>query len=82
MSAYRIVVNMEWSSKCNARCAMCPQTMIENPKLMTDDIFFRALERINPKDVFRTVIAGYGEPTTHPRFMEYVTTVGEHPGRI
>lgn len=82
MKNYRVAVNMEWSSKCNARCAMCPQSMIENPKLMTDETFLKALERINPKDVFRTVIAGYGEPTTHPNFMEYVSAVGKHSGRF
>ncbi|MBE9503121.1 MAG: radical SAM protein [Proteobacteria bacterium] len=82
MSNYRVAVNFEWSSKCNARCAMCPRTMIENPQLMTDETFYKALDRINPKDVFRTVLAGYGEPTTHPRFMEYVSAVGEHPVRF
>ncbi|MDT8318767.1 MAG: radical SAM protein [bacterium] len=82
MSAYRVAVNMEWSSKCNARCSMCPQSMIENPLIMKDETFYRTLERINTRDVFRTVIAGYGEPTTHPRFMEYVLEVGRHPARF
>lgn len=79
---YKIAVNFEWTSKCNARCSMCPQHVIQNPQLIGDDIFHRALSRINTDDVFRTVIAGYGEPTTHPRFMEFVTAVGNHPGRF
>lgn len=82
MSRYRIAINMEWTSKCNARCTMCPQAEIENPEIMTDETFNKALERIRPEDVFRTVIAGYGEPTTHPNFMEYVSRVGEHPVRF
>ena len=81
-SAYKVTVNLEWTSKCNARCIMCPQEMIEHPQLMTSDTFYKALERINTDDVFRTVIAGYGEPTTHPGFMEFVAAVGDHPGRF
>ena len=81
-STYKVTVNLEWTSKCNARCIMCPQEMIEHPQLMTANAFCKALERINTDDVFRTVIAGYGEPTTHPGFMEFVAAIGEHPGRF
>jgi len=80
--SYRIAINLEWTSKCNARCVMCPQEMIERPQLMTADTFYKALARINTDDVFRTVIAGYGEPTTHPRFMEFISGIGDHPGRF
>jgi MoaA/NifB/PqqE/SkfB family radical SAM enzyme len=82
MKPYKIAVNFEWTSKCNARCVMCPQSLIEHPQLMTDDVFYKALSRINSDDVFRTVVAGYGEPTTHPKFMEYVSAIGEHPTRF
>jgi len=81
-STYKVTVNLEWTSKCNARCIMCPQEMIERPQLMTVNTFYKALERINTDDVFRTVIAGYGEPTTHPGFMEFVSAAGDHPGRF
>jgi MoaA/NifB/PqqE/SkfB family radical SAM enzyme len=80
LPAYKVAVNFEWTSKCNARCIMCPQDMIEHPQLMTADTFYKALARINTDDVFRTVIAGYGEPTTHPRFMEFVSAIGDHSG--
>jgi MoaA/NifB/PqqE/SkfB family radical SAM enzyme len=79
---YKVAVNFEWTSKCNARCIMCPQDMIERPQLMTVNNFYKALARINTNDVFRTVIAGYGEPTTHPGFMEFVSAIGDHPGRF
>ena len=82
LPAYKTAVNLEWTSKCNARCVMCPQDMIRHPQLMTAGTLHKALERINTDDVFRTVIAGYGEPTTHPGFMEFVSAVGEHPGRF
>jgi len=82
MPGYRIAVNLEWTSKCNARCVMCPQEKIQHPQLMQQATFEKSLERIKPDEVFRTVIAGYGEPTTHPRFTEYVSDVGNHPGRF
>jgi len=82
MKNYKVAINLELTSKCNARCIMCPQEMIERPQLMTASTFYKALQRINTDDVFRTVIAGYGEPTTHPRFMEFVSAVGDHPGRF
>ncbi len=80
--SYKIAVNHEWTSKCNARCVMCPQDVIQNPQLMSADTFNRSLERINPEDVFRVVVAGYGEPTTHPKFMQYVSAIGDHPVRF
>ncbi len=82
MQTYKVAVNLEWSSKCNARCIMCPQHKIVHPQLMTVSTFHKALARINTDDVFRTVIAGYGEPTTHPAFMKFVSAVGTHPGRF
>ena len=82
MKPYKIAVNLEWTSRCNARCVMCPQNLIEHPQLMKEDVFYKALSRINTNDVFRTVIAGYGEPTTHPKFMEYVAAIAEHPVRF
>ena len=29
MKTYKVAVNLELTSKCNARCIMCPQEMIE-----------------------------------------------------
>lgn len=82
MKPYKVAVNFEWTSKCNARCSMCPQGLIEHPQLMKEDIFYNSLGRINTDDVFRTVIAGYGEPTSHPKFMEYTSAIGDHPARF
>lgn len=82
MKSYQLAINMEWTSKCNARCLMCPQELIQKPQLMTRDTFNKALQRISPERVFRTVIAGYGEPTTHPDFMHFVSQIKQHPGRF
>ncbi|OGA05084.1 MAG: radical SAM protein [Gallionellales bacterium RIFCSPLOWO2_12_FULL_59_22] len=82
MSAYRIAVNVEWTSKCNALCPMCPRDLIENPQLMTGQTWLQVLERLKPQDVFRAVIAGYGEPTTHTKFFEFVDDMRRHPIRF
>jgi hypothetical protein len=79
MSRYRIAVNLELTSKCNARCVMCPREAIPEQRQMTPEIFDAVLARLNPKDVFRVVLAGYGEPTTHPRFDEFLPRLADHP---
>lgn len=79
---YRIVANIEWTSKCNARCAMCPRSMISSPQLMSEEVWQSTLQRLNTRDLFRCVIAGYGEPTTHPRFDQFVDGLRHHPVRF
>ena len=79
MSSYRLTANIEWTSKCNAKCAMCPRHVIAKPKLMDGDTFAQMMARLENKDVVRALIAGYGEPTTHPRFMEFIEAVRLHP---
>ena len=82
MSNYRIAVNVECTSKCNALCPMCPRGLIEYPQLMTEPTWRQTLERLTPQDVFRAVIAGYGEPTTHTKFFEFVDDMRGHPIRF
>ena len=79
MPPYRINVNWEWTSRCNARCAMCPRSMIENAQLASYTTTTQVLERLRPTDVYRCIVAGYGEPTTHPRFDNYVELLRHHP---
>lgn len=76
---YRVVVNWEWTSKCNARCAMCPRHAISQPTVSPEERFEQTLARLHPEDVFRCVIAGYGEPTSHPRFDRFVQRLRGHP---
>ncbi len=79
MSNYRLTANIEWTSKCNAKCAMCPRHVIDKPKLMTPETYEQMMKRLKPQDLCRAIIAGYGEPTTHPRFMDYVEGCRSHP---
>ena len=79
---YRIATNVEWTSKCNAACTMCPREAIEKPQLMSTDTWQQVLARLSPDEIFRVVLAGYGEPTTHPRFFDFIDALREHPVRF
>jgi MoaA/NifB/PqqE/SkfB family radical SAM enzyme len=61
---------------------MCPRDLIEHPQLMTAATWQQVLGRLSPRQVFRVVVAGYGEPTTHPRFFEFMDDLRNHPVRF
>jgi len=82
MSQYRVAVNLELTSKCNARCVMCPREAVLHPRAMKLEILRQAVARLSPKDLFRTVIAGYGEPTTHPQFEECMQIISQAAVRM
>jgi len=82
MSRYQVAVNLELTSKCNARCVMCPREAVLNPRSMKIETLQQAVARLSPDDVFRTVIAGYGEPTTHPHFEECMQIISQVPVRV
>jgi MoaA/NifB/PqqE/SkfB family radical SAM enzyme len=77
-----MAANIEWTSKCNALCAMCPREVIEKPRLMRPETWSQVLGHLNPEDIFRVVLAGYGEATTHPRFFDYIDALRDHPVRF
>jgi len=82
MSQYRVAVNLELTSKCNARCVMCPREAVLHPRAMKLEILRQAVARLSPKDLFRTVIAGYGEPTTHPQFEACLQIISQAAVRM
>lgn len=79
---YRVALNLEWTSKCNARCSMCPRDGMNENQLMKPKTFRTLLQHIRADQVSRVVIAGYGEPTTHPLFDEYLTHLEGYPVRF
>jgi MoaA/NifB/PqqE/SkfB family radical SAM enzyme len=81
-ASYRVAVNIEWTSKCNALCSMCPRDLIERPQLMLADTWHSILQRLQPEEIFRVVLAGYGEATTHPRFFDFIDALRAHPVRF
>ena len=72
---YRVALNLEWTSKCNARCSMCPRDGMKENELMKPETFQAVLQHIRTEEVSRVVIAGYGEPTTHPHFDEFLMSL-------
>lgn len=82
MYRYRVTVNLELTGKCNARCIMCPREAIVRPVVMNIDTLRAVVARLDAKDVFRLVIAGFGEPTTHPRFDACLDILRAAPVRI
>jgi len=46
------------------------------------DTWATVLRRLDPQEIFRVVIAGYGEATTHPRFSGFVDAMRGHPVRF
>jgi MoaA/NifB/PqqE/SkfB family radical SAM enzyme len=58
---------------------MCPRHAITQPTVSDGDGFEQTLARLAPGDVFRCVIAGYGEPTTHPQFDRFIDRLRGHP---
>ena len=61
---------------------MCPREAVLHPRAMKLETLRQAVNRLSPKDVFRTVIAGYGEPTTHPKFEECMQIISQSPVRM
>lgn len=82
MHRYRVTVNLELTGKCNARCVMCSHEAIQHPAIMGMDTLRTVVSRLSPEGVFRVVIAGYGEPTTHPRFEACLDILRAAPVRI
>lgn len=82
MTRYRVTVNLEVTAKCNARCVMCPRETIVAPRPMSLSVLQHVVARLYPREVHRVVVAGYGEPTTHPRFPECIELLRAAPVRI
>ncbi len=79
MSEYRVAINLELTTACNARCVMCPRAAVPAPRHMSAATFEAALARITPRDAFRVVLAGYGEPSVHPDFDAFLARLRGHP---
>jgi len=79
MNRYRVTVNLELTGKCNARCVMCPRDAVVHPVIMGVDTLRAVIRRLDPHDVARVVVAGFGEPTTHPQFEQCLELLAGAP---
>src|ERR1700678_3005327 len=71
---------IELTSRCNLRCVYCPSPNLKRPKVdMSEETFAKCLGwltyavKVHKQEEVN--LAGIGESTLHPRFLEYATRV-------
>jgi len=71
----RIVV-LELTTRCNLNCSMCfRRSWSERIGDMDERVFSKALDEAIEAGVRFVWFAGWGEPTIHPKFIEWAETV-------
>ena len=88
-----IVVDVELTNRCNARCDFCPRDKTPHQGHMSEEIFMLAIDRI--REMARTIestqqdyevkasFCGLGEPCLHPNLPDYIARLveaGINPG--
>lgn len=78
---------IEITSHCNLRCVYCPSPNLKRPKVhMTEDHFDKALviaKRFYEAGTQRELnLAGIGESTLHPQFVDFVRKAREALGPV
>jgi MoaA/NifB/PqqE/SkfB family radical SAM enzyme len=70
-------VNFEMSSKCNLRCPMCPQSILDFERDLTSP---EILEHVRSLFPWLEVIdlTGFGEPLLNPLLITVLSELGEH----
>jgi MoaA/NifB/PqqE/SkfB family radical SAM enzyme len=72
-------MDIELTNTCNFRCLMCPtgtHSMKRTSGFMTDEIFYKILDEIQPyKTPLRFI--RYGEPTLHQQLVEFIRAANE-----
>ena len=66
-------LDVELTNHCNARCVFCPHpAMRRQIGYMSWETWQRVVEEARTGDVLRLAIAGFGEPTLHPNFVDFL----------
>ncbi len=67
------MLSVELTNHCNLRCSYCTNPTTPRPRgMMSEATFCRVVEELRKGGIFRAALCGNGEPTLHPRFVEYV----------
>lgn len=86
MTKLRTIHQIEISSRCNLRCKYCPSPHLKRPKMdMEPIVFTKALNIVRhfAKQGTQHIelnLAGIGESTMHPLFLQYVKMAREALG--
>ncbi len=73
-------IDIELTSRCNARCSFCPQRQVKSIGDMSDAVFKRVLDMIREGPFGTIYFIGRGEPLLHPRFLDYVKEIRDRTG--
>ncbi|MFJ4742800.1 radical SAM/SPASM domain-containing protein [Streptomyces sp. NPDC088775] len=68
-------LEIEITSHCNADCTMCPRDQLRPVGRMSEYTFSKVVELLQNNPTQGVIIQGIGEPTLHPRLVEYVRTL-------
>jgi len=67
------MVSLELTNICNCSCIYCPISMdIRKKGTMSSEIFDKLLQYLREFKINRVHVRGWGEPTLHPKFPEYM----------
>lgn len=69
---HKILINLEPTPNCPAACSMCPRDSIGSFGFMQPELLERVVAQLRPDFVWEVDMAGRGEPTIHPEFIELV----------
>ncbi len=71
------ILQVEVSTRCNARCAMCPRTLFRDEWISRDmdvDLFRKVVDEISHRlDLVH--LQGWGEPLLHPNIKDVISYV-------
>lgn len=66
------MVELELTSACNANCLFCPRHLAVKPGFMSRTTLERSCDRIVESGIKNVKLAGFGEPTLHPDFLQHL----------
>lgn len=68
----KILVNLEATPNCPAACSMCPRDAITDWGFMKLETMEQIVSQLSSDYVWELDLAGRGEPTIHPQFVDLV----------
>lgn len=75
---YNVII--ETTNFCNARCIMCPHTIMKRPqKTMNQEIFNKIVERLTTEQICPNafILNGFGEPLIDPKIIDRIKILKE-----
>lgn len=73
---YNVII--ETSNICNAKCVMCPHTILKRPlSIMSDTTFSNIIEKLKQEKIkpLAFIINGFGEPFTDKKILSRIKTI-------